>query len=94
MAVSTILSSIPAGRGHNVLCSMMDLSDPPADYYFTRLVFALNGAEITRLELGPAMADHPTLGIHLASLTPGDRISAAWHDSGGRHDAAERVYSG
>ena len=92
MSVSTLLSILPHAGGHDVLCSIMDLSNPPRDYHYTRIVFSLNDEEVTRLELGPGMAANPTLGIHLPALERGDRITLNWYDTGGRSDSAEMVH--
>ena len=92
MSVSTILSIVSHDGGHDVLCAMMDLSNPPRNYRYTRIVFHLNDEEVTRLELGPGMAVNPTLGIHLQVLYPGDTVSVTWYDTGGRSDSAQTVY--
>ena len=94
MSVSTIVSIVSSGGGHDVLCAMMDLSDPPRDYRYTRVVFSLNEKEITHLELGPGIATNPTLGIHLPLLEPGDTISVTWYDTGGRTETTQTVFRG
>ena len=92
MSVSTILSIVSQDNGYDVLCAMMDLSNPPRDYRYSRIVFYLNGEEVTRLELGPGIATNPTLGIHLPVIQPGDKVSATWYDTGGRSGSAQTVF--
>ena len=94
MAVSTLLSIVPSHTGHDLLCAMMDLSNPPQNYEFTRIVFFRNDKEVARFELGTAVSINPTLGIHLSDLAPGEVLAATWYDTGGRTGTAKTVYQG
>ena len=55
----------------------------------TTLEFKLNGRRISLMRLGAHLSDHPTIGVTLKQVSPGDRLSVEWRDSAQNQGRAE-----
>ena len=96
MSSSTLLKLVPAGNGFDVVCSIRNTAGEQFGndlHYVTRVTFSVNGETASVLNFGPGASDNPLVGIHLAGIANGDRVSVRWMDSSGNKGSARAIVS-
>ncbi len=62
---------------------------PP--HFIQKMVFTLNGKEVTVADLGVGVAKDPLLGIKLKGAKPGDKLKVTWSDNKGESGGEEHT---
>ena len=58
-------------------------------HYITSMNFAVNGKDIVEASLSQGISTNPLIGVSLADLRSGDKVSVTWVDTNGGTESAE-----
>ncbi|THF55611.1 thiosulfate oxidation carrier complex protein SoxZ [Pseudothauera rhizosphaerae] len=62
-------------------------------HYIETLTIALNGREIIRGRLGPAVSANPLFVFHIDGVKAGDKVRIAWQDNQGGSRSDEAAFA-
>ena len=58
-------------------------------HYITSMNFAVNGKDTVEASLSQGISTNPLIGVNLADLKSGDKVSVTWVDTNGGTESAE-----